>query len=363
MSTSRYILIGGFLGAGKTSAILCLADELRRRSLSAAVVTNDQSDHLADTARVRAAKLPVLEVTGGCFCCRFDDLVTASHRLARSNHPDVMLAEPVGSCTDLQATVGHPLRRYESTDFDLAPYSVLVDPGLCSLVLQNKGAFTDNVAYIYRKQLEEADAIVINKIDLLSEAQRTDLRAALQRSFPQAKVHEISCLTGEGIAAWLDALLTQSPTIHPTMEVDYDRYADGEARLGWLNFSADAQWDHAIDADAFALELAGEIQAMARQIAAPIAHLKVAITSPTQTGLASVNLTDSSDAVCVTASMRATINAGALLINLRAEQDPEALRAGVLDVLSRKTNLRLIQQNLAAFRPGRPVPTHRLAVV
>ncbi|HVP73527.1 MAG TPA: GTP-binding protein, partial [Phycisphaerales bacterium] len=80
-------MIGGFLGAGKTTAMLRLASWLRKRGRCVALITNDQSINLVDTARIGAAGHKVREITGGCFCCRFDALVNASESLAAEAEP------------------------------------------------------------------------------------------------------------------------------------------------------------------------------------------------------------------------------------------------------------------------------------
>ena len=113
-----YIMVGGFLGAGKTTALLRLAQHLTAQGRRVGLITNDQSYGLVDTALVGAHGFPVEEITGGCFCCRFDSLIQAAERLARRAKPDVLLAEPVGSCTDLRATVQHPLRRMYGDDIE-----------------------------------------------------------------------------------------------------------------------------------------------------------------------------------------------------------------------------------------------------
>src|SRR4029077_4523441 len=142
--SADYIMVGGFLGAGKTTAMLRLpqhptARGRRRGGVTqhkstgprggrVGLITNDQSHGLVDTSIVTARGYPVQEITGGCFCCRFTSLTAAADRLARDARPDVFLAEPVGSCTDLRATVQYPLRRLYGDDYRVAPLSVLVDP-------------------------------------------------------------------------------------------------------------------------------------------------------------------------------------------------------------------------------------------
>ena len=133
--SADYIMVGGFLGAGKTTAMLRLAEHLTAGGRRVRLITNDQSHGLVDTSIVTARGYPVEEITGGCFCCRFTSLTDAADRLTRDARPDVFLAEPVGSCTDLKATVQYPLRRLYGDDYRVAPLSVLVDPQRAARVL------------------------------------------------------------------------------------------------------------------------------------------------------------------------------------------------------------------------------------
>jgi G3E family GTPase len=108
---AKYIMIGGFLGAGKTTAVARLAKRLADQGLKVGLITNDQGSELVDTAMLRSRGFATEEISGGCFCCRFHSLVDAANTLTDRTRPDVFVAEPVGSCTDLVATVSYPLRR------------------------------------------------------------------------------------------------------------------------------------------------------------------------------------------------------------------------------------------------------------
>src|SRR5262245_62871549 len=110
MQRVRFIMIGGFLGAGKTTTMARLARLYSGRGQRVGIVTNDQAADLVDTNSLRGQGFPVEEVAGACFCCRFDDLVGQVRRLEQGQRPNVILAEPVGSCTDLVATVVQPLK-------------------------------------------------------------------------------------------------------------------------------------------------------------------------------------------------------------------------------------------------------------
>src|SRR6266436_4093776 len=181
MARARYIMVGGFLGAGKTTAMLRLGEHLAAQGIRVGLVTNDQSSGLADTTLLSTSGFPVEEITGGCFCCRFNSLTEAAERLTSRVTPDVFLAEPVGSCTDLKASVSYPLRRMYGDNFSVSPLSVVVDPirALRILGLEPGKVFSPKVMYVYEKQLEEAEIIVVNKIDLLTDERRELLRSGM----------------------------------------------------------------------------------------------------------------------------------------------------------------------------------------
>ncbi len=124
---ARYIMIGGFLGAGKTTAVARLAQHLTDHGTRVGLICNDQSSGLVDTTLLRSKGFPVEEITGGCFCCRFNSLLDAADSLTQSSRPDVFLAEPVGSCTDLVATVSYPLRRIYGDRFRVSRPARLLD--------------------------------------------------------------------------------------------------------------------------------------------------------------------------------------------------------------------------------------------
>ena len=233
----RFIMLGGFLGAGKTTTLLRLALSLQRKGLRVGLITNDQAAGLVDSALAEELDLPVREIAGGCFCCRSESLVEALDRLEAHSQPQVFLAEPVGSCTDLVATVSLPLERIYKKGFVMAPYAVVVDPyrAMQSLGVEGEMLFSADVNYIYRKQLEEAEVIAINKVDVISPERLAGLRAALEREYPQARILEIASRDGLGVEALFDILSTEAGQTRQVMEMDYERYAVGEALLGWVN--------------------------------------------------------------------------------------------------------------------------------
>ena len=359
-----YVMIGGFLGAGKTTALLRLAEYLTARGRRVGLITNDQSSGLVDTALVNSHGYPVQEITGGCFCCRFNSLTAAAESLTESSKPDVFLAEPVGSCTDLRASVQYPLRRLYGDDYRIAPLSVLVDPirALRILNLEPGKVFSPKVLYVYGKQLEEADIIVINKSDLLGPERRASLEDALRRTYPNAEVYPASARTGEGLDAWFARVAGTESDARPSPEVDYDIYAEGEALLGWFNATFQIRASAPFDGNRLLKELAGEV---INRVQAEIAHFKTVLTPSEGVGdIGALNVVGSDRHPELSHALQDEMASGELIVNLRAEGDPEVLRAVLIDALAASTsslNAEMETVHMEHFRPARPVPTYRMS--
>ena len=361
-SKSRYVMIGGFLGAGKTTAVAAVAQHFAAQGLRVGLITNDQGSELVDTTMLRARGFATEEITGGCFCCRFNTLTDAAQKLTDTTRPDVFIAEPVGSCTDLVATVTYPLRRIYGNAFTIAPLSVLVDPVRAErfLGLASGGKFSDKVTYIYRKQLEEADIIVITKIDLLDAARAVAISARLAEEFPHAEILALSVRENDGLAPWLERLATGEQNRRATMEVDYELYAEGEALLGWLNATVQLAAPSGFDSDATLKMIASGIQT--RLAGAEIAHLKMTLSSDSGLGdIAAVNLVRSDFVPELSLTLDGPVQSGQLIINCRAETAPEAIRDAVQATVAaiNTTAMTARLDHLEFFRPGKPQPTHR----
>jgi G3E family GTPase len=363
---ARYVMIGGFLGAGKTTSILRFAEWLTARGLRVGLVTNDQGGGLVDTTLAQASRMPVEEIVGGCFCCRFTSLVEAAESLVRDAKPDVLIAEPVGSCTDLVATVSLPLEQIYGDRFTVAPVSVVVDPLRAERVLGIAPAsLSEHVSYIYRKQLEEAEIIVINKCDLIDAARLGRLRSALAVAAPQAVIHECSAREGEGLEPWFEEMSAGRSQAEAIAEIDYDRYAHGESLLGWLNAEVRIAAPDAgeYNGTAVLLEFMRHIRGSLDRDGFEIAHMKGTLSvegDPFE--LAAANLVRTADTPALSHRLAEPVDVGRLLLNLRAEAAPEVLEAAVRTALDAVADgLRCDILHLEHFRPGRPVPTHRLA--
>jgi G3E family GTPase len=371
MKQVRFVMVGGFLGAGKTTLLAKAAERLAAAGRRVGLITNDQAAHLVDTAVLGDTGAPVQEVSGGCFCCRFQDLVAAAETLLAQAQPDVLIGEPVGSCTDLSATVLQPIKQAHGDRFRMAPFSVLVDVNQVraldrirqSLGEEAKPRFPENVMYIYRKQLEEADVIVLNKADLLPAGELAALEATLRREFSGAPLFTVSALRGEGVEEWLEFVMQDRPAGQTIAEVDYDEYAAGEAALGWLNAAVRLRGSPRTDWQRFARDLLEGLRAELDAEGAQVAHVKLRLSDGARSLLA--NLTGNDGPAAVRGAMAAGSPSAVLVFNARVHVAPDRLR----EVFERSLagaaggEARVEGADVRSFAPARPEPTHRFKTV
>ncbi|MEZ6096179.1 MAG: GTP-binding protein [Pirellulaceae bacterium] len=363
MSNPRFIMVGGFLGAGKTSTISRLAAHYQSLGNRVVIVTNDQAADLVDTNLLRSQGFDVGEVAGSCFCCNFNELTSTVERLGKDARPDVVIAEPVGSCTDLVATVIRPLEQIYSVAFDIAPYGVIVKPSHGRRILsgQQRAGFSPQAEYIFRKQIEEADFVMVNRVDELQTEQVNELADLIEREYPSRQLVRMSAKTGAGFDDLIALLDSEGDWGKRVMDVDYDVYAEGEAELGWLNAQVQVTSETTFALDAFLVDLLAGLQVKLSSHDAETAHSKAIGMSEGYYAVA--NLINSFDAPQLSLASDANLKSADLVLNARVAIDPDSLTAVVEQVLTEVCGEHHCQHSIKAlqcFKPGRPVPTHRL---
>ncbi|MEJ2008760.1 MAG: GTP-binding protein [Acidobacteriota bacterium] len=353
----QLVMIGGFLGAGKTTLMLQVAQRLAAQGKRVGLVTNDQAPGMVDTRLVRLAKFSVAEVSGGCICCRFDEFTGEITHLVRDLQPDVLLVEPVGSCTDLAATVLRPLLHY-LPGLSIAPLTAVADPAAW-LQMNGRRSMPSETAYIYQKQLAEADILLLNKSDVTSRRSMEIVKAQIDALVPRAQILPISAQTGAGIDRWCRQVLTSQGSGRP-VDVDYDVYGKGEQWLGWLNATIEFQaigaprWQRVLPEFmhriCHALSEAGEVPA----------HLKCLLTSGSFMAAGNVTLGSPSPVVRVLRPGPPQQKAE-LVVNLRIGLPPRYLRPALTASMGCLNGIQGTILSERSFAPSQPVPQHRMA--
>jgi len=356
-------IVSGFLGSGKTTAIIGAAKILVGEGLKVGIVTNDQGRYLVDTAFFQRAAFPTVEVTGGCFCCNYQDLESQLQQLQERAQPDVIFAESVGSCADVVATVVKPLSRLRRLDsVTSTTFSVFVDARLLRRrLLDLPMPFSEDVVYLFDKQIEEAGLLVINKRDLLQGDEAEGVAALARDRYPAKAIRLQNSLESGEVLGWLRALQRGAGTPpEDVLEIDYARYGAGESELAWLDeqvtFGVPGGLGSEVVRD-FILELLRRLE----ERGAAIGHLKFLLESKGRAVKLSVPTLRDSNWISRIPSLPGS--EVSLLINARVQIEAEVLRALVADALaavSARYGLHPVVSEVVAFHPSQPHPTYRL---
>jgi G3E family GTPase len=202
-------VLSGFLGAGKTTLLNHVLGN--REGLRVAVIVNDMSEVNIDAALVRGGEAALsrteerlVEMTNGCICCTLrDDLLEEVGRLAHEGRFDYLLIESSGISEPMPvaatfsfprddgATLGDRARLDTMvTVVDAAGFLPELDGG-DELVARGLDQYEDDertVSDLLMDQVEFADVIVLNKLDLVGPDEARRLRATLSRLNPEARI-------------------------------------------------------------------------------------------------------------------------------------------------------------------------------
>lgn len=347
-------LLTGFLGSGKTTAIQQAAMVLLQKGVKTAVVTNDQGSQLVDGGWFQFLRIPQWQVANGCFCCNYRQLEAGIASLSAKTGTDTIFAESVGSCTDMVATVVKPLLQFHPTA--QVTLSSFADVRLLQMILNKAtNSFDAEVRYIYLKQLEEAGIIVVNKIDLISRQQLNLVKAMLQEQYGDKIILYQDSLDKDCILHWLKVLdAYHSVKALSSLEIDYDTYAAGEAKMGWVDQQLDIT-----DTNGQALQLTetliNRIFAAVKDAGLAIGHIKFLVNRAFK-----ISFTAAGDPAAALPPLPAM--AASLLINMRVQADP-ALLVRLLEkeiaALQCIPGCSVMRGAAAAFQPGYPKPAYR----
>lgn len=374
MTTPSILVIGGFLGAGKTTLSVNLIQMLWGIGKEAALITNDQSEGLVDSEIAAAGGVSTKEIAGGCFCCRCHEFALALDEIAALQQSDIIVAEAVGSCTDLVATVVEPLRLDLKKPYKIFPVVIIIDPIRAeeALIGQGRGIsiLHDDITYIFLKQLEEAQIILVNKADTISSARMARIVDAITARCPDAEVRPFSANRKSDLKQFWSYIQNTDARHRAIQVIDYDRYARGEASLGWLNAEMHIESsESACTADELSESFGNEIRTRQVENGAEIAHLKVSVLTKHQkleTGvIPEVSVVQCVSSLAMVNRVRSAdgpVSNSRVLVNLRAQADAKTLERDVKDMFRRVTDrfgLRAEIIRLDAFAPAAPNPPYQ----
>jgi G3E family GTPase len=381
MAKAHLILLGGFLGAGKTTLLLQAARTLQQHGIRVGMITNDQNQETVDTASAEFAGIETREVSQGCFGSRFNALLEAANELARpakkqrgaqEQQSIVIFAEPVGNYADITATLLRPIRKLNPEQFNLAPLSIVVDATRLLQYIRDGSlkTLTDDIVYLFAKQIEEAELILLNKCDLISESDQNLLEDWLKAYSPNVPIIAISALEAGSINAWLNRVIAApgaSPLATHELNLDYTRYAQAKARIAWLNTGGIlSAFEEGAQAQGWAYSFLRALLERLDSEAIPIDHIKLHVSNGGNPATIKASIVGPGHASIIWDQRAPFLEAhqATWILNARVETTPEKLRACVGETLVKLRYGAVAQiSTFDCFKPAASQPTHRITEI
>ena len=319
---TRIAIIGGFLGVGKTALVNRTAKGLGADGKTVGLIVNDLGEVLVDTQYLRAMGHETSELLRGSFGCRSDDLISSARNMVSRTSPDLIIVEPVGTSTDLLATVVAPLNTMCPGEFEAAPLIIVVD---ATRMVQERSGPSTLGGSLRKHQIEEAECLVISKIDMVTRDVLLKLVDEARSLNPQAEVIPYSVITGHGMDKIMDVVRSGKGGHRIPVEIDNDSCAHAEAELGWYNGSYGFHAKEKMDTQELATRILRAISIWYDPV--DIAHAKVMLTSDTN----SLKMSAVSDNISVDGIKGSRYAEGkvTVIINARIRSPPEELLANI----------------------------------
>ena len=325
------LVLGGYLGAGKTTLAVNLGRAMNsEHGKNVAIITNDQGDVLVDTEYSKDCGFQTAEITGGCFCTNFEGFVHKARDLVGSGRPDIIIAEPIGTSTNIMGSVVAPLRSLYPEEFSVAPFCVAVDCVRALGIMEGgKERNEESVDLIPEHQIRDAESVVLTKTDLVGKDVLAEIKKKVLGLVPGADIYETTSMDLGSLAPLCEMLLSDKESEKAPVGDDNRIFAFEKAKLGW--YSGTHELTPTGDVDMYGLctdLLRGVAKSYGPQ---SIVHVKVIIESPE--AAAKMSLVEETMQVDDVHGSRYMRSPGRLVLNARVVSPPKRLEEVMGDLV------------------------------
>ena len=237
MDKIRFMVVSGFLGAGKTTTMIALAEHMNKTFGETAIIANDLGANLVDTNLTQTSGCTVAEIASGCICYQMDNTVDQIRRLRDKDGAVFVMSDIPGCGVGALDHVYHRLATDNADEFTLSPFTVVVDPERLRMIMPERADINlpEELVYLLKLQLEEADLVVLNKADLLAPEDVERYVDFLHAACPDIPVMVISALERTGIEELAEFITTHETALKNFSVRNNQEFADAEAKLTWYN--------------------------------------------------------------------------------------------------------------------------------
>ncbi len=235
---AKYVVVSGFLGAGKTTSMIAFGNIIDKRYGKAAILVNDLgADNIVDASFTARTDILTTQIAGDCICYQHENLVDKLNQLVDQGATAIMSDIP-GCGIGALEHVYLQLEKRRPGEFDLMPFTCIVDPERMRMLMPEEAQINlpAEMRFLLEAQMAEADIIVLNKVDLISVEEREKRVEFIKASFPDTPVFTMSALTGEGVEEIVDYLMThKAAAVHRDIGYGSEAFIRAENLLSWYN--------------------------------------------------------------------------------------------------------------------------------
>ena len=181
------VIVTGYLGSGKTTLLRLL---IERSGMRLAIVVNEFGEMAIDSRVLNGKNIRMAELTGGCVCCSLiGEFEAAIKEIIEASHPEEIVIETTG-LAEPDALVGD---LQENLPMVILNSVVTVADGDAMMRYPSVG-------HTGRVQIQMADLVLLNKVDLVPEDRLGNIRKILRDLNPSALVLEtVKCQIDPGL--------------------------------------------------------------------------------------------------------------------------------------------------------------------
>lgn len=225
------LIISGFLGSGKTTLLSKIISQHHDKKV--AILMNELGGFNVDS-KILGEDTPYNELLNGCICCDLkSDVAIQINDLYHRHHPDIIIIEATG--------VAHPVEIYDACT-DPVVTQIAEVQNITTILDSSRFLERDKLSQTTRRLMEEqvkyAHIVILNKIDLITSTDKTDIIDSVKALNPKAMLIETSyCDIDQSVLDFYGDRITEHKHMHHGIQscvYEFNGPIDARQFVEWL---------------------------------------------------------------------------------------------------------------------------------